>query len=227
MKLAFSTIGCPSYSWLDVYPMAKDLGFDGIEIRGVQGRAFAPSTPPFHPNRRERTRQQLERLGLEIPCFSSNIELWDDSRREDNLNEVMRYIELASDMGTPYVRVLLARDIRPVGMVDDDYVVDQLKQMGEIASVYGVTILIETTSEYADTARLARVLDAVGMDSVGALWDMHHPYRFQGEDPKTTVANLGHHLRYCQVKDSVVKDDRIEYRMMGEGDLPLYEMFDE
>jgi len=30
MKLAFSTLGCPSYAWTDVYPMAKDLGFDGI-----------------------------------------------------------------------------------------------------------------------------------------------------------------------------------------------------
>ena len=29
MKLAFSTLGCPSYSWTDIYPMAKDLGFDG------------------------------------------------------------------------------------------------------------------------------------------------------------------------------------------------------
>ena len=226
MKLAFSTIGCPSYSWLDIYPMAKDLGFDGIEIRGVQGRPFAPDTSPFHPNRRARTRAQLERLGLEIPCFSSNCELTDVDNREDVINEVMRYIELASDMGTPYVRLLLARDIRPVGFVDDGYIVDLLQQLGDIASIYDVTLLVETTSEYTDSARLARVLDAVGMDSVGALWDMHHPYRFHGESPKTTVENLGHHLKYCQVKDSVVKDGHIEYRMMGEGDLPLYEMFD-
>ena len=226
MKLAFSTIGCPSYSWLDVYPMAKDLGFDGIEVRGVQGRAFAPNTPPFHPNRRERTRQQLERVGLEIPCFSSNCELADKSMREDNINEVMRYIELASDMGTPYVRVLLARDIHPIGMVDDEYMVQLLKQLGEIASIYDVAVLIETTSEYADTARLRRVLDAVDMDSVGAVWDLHHPYRLMGEAPETTVKNLGRHLRYCQVKDSVVVDGHFQYRMMGEGDLPLYEMFD-
>ena len=38
MKLSFSTIGCPAYSWVDIYPMAKDLGFDGIEVRGVAGR---------------------------------------------------------------------------------------------------------------------------------------------------------------------------------------------
>ena len=226
MKLAFSTLGCPSYSWTDIYPMAKDLGFDGIEIRGIQGRAFAPNTAPFQLNRRERTRQQLERLGLEIPCFSSNCELADDSRREDNINEVTSYIELASDMGTPYVRLLLSRDIHPVGGVNDDYIIDLLQQLGDIASIYDVTLLVETTSEYADTARLASVLDQVGMDSVGALWDLHHPYRLNGEAPATSVANLGRHLRYCQVKDSIANGDHFEYRMMGEGDLPLYQMFD-
>ena len=215
MKLAFSTLGCPSYSWTDIYPMAKDLGFDGIEIRGIAGRTFAPNTAPFLSNRRDRTRAQLDRLGLA-----------DDSRREDNINEVTSYIELASDMGTPYVRLLLSRDIHPVGGVDDAYIVDLLQQLGDIADIYGVCLLVETTSEYADTTRLARVLDEVGMDSVGALWDLHHPYRLNGEAPEQSVANLGRHLRYCQVKDSVQVGEHFEYRMMGEGDLPLYQMFD-
>jgi fatty-acyl-CoA synthase len=35
MKLAFSTLGCPDFSWNDIYSMAKDLGFNGIEIRGL------------------------------------------------------------------------------------------------------------------------------------------------------------------------------------------------
>ena len=226
MKLAFSTLGCPSYSWTDIYPMAKDLGFDGIEVRGIQGRAFAPNTPPFRPGRRLHTYEQLQRLGLEIPCFSSNCELADDSRYGDNIREVTDYIELASDMGTPYVRVLLSRDVRPVGGVDDEYIVRLLKELGGIARIYDVTVLVETTSEYADTARLARVLDAVGMESVGALWDLHHPYRLNGEEPETSVANLGKHLKYCQVKDSIANGDHFEYRMMGEGDLPLTRMFD-
>ncbi len=226
MKLAFSTLGCPSYAWTDVYPIAKDLGFDGIEIRGIAGHAYAPGTAPFLPNRRARTRAQLERLGLEIPCFSSTCALADASRREENITEIMNYIELASDMGTPYVRVLLSSDINPTGVVNDDDIVDMLVQLGGYASVYDVTILVETIADYADTARLARVLDAVNMESVGALWDLHHPYRMFDEDPVTSVANLGRHLRYCQVKDSVRVGDHFEYRMMGDGDLPLHAMFD-
>ena len=35
MKLAFSTVGCPDFQWSEIYSMAKDLGFDGIEVRGL------------------------------------------------------------------------------------------------------------------------------------------------------------------------------------------------
>ena len=33
MKICFSTLACPDFSWADIYSMAKDFHFDGIEIR--------------------------------------------------------------------------------------------------------------------------------------------------------------------------------------------------
>ena len=47
MKIAFSTLGCPDFSWSDIYSMAKDLGFDGIEIRGLGNEIFAVKAQPF------------------------------------------------------------------------------------------------------------------------------------------------------------------------------------
>ena len=37
MKLAFSTIGCPSWSYDEVVSTASDLGYDGFEVRGIGG----------------------------------------------------------------------------------------------------------------------------------------------------------------------------------------------
>ena len=47
MKLAFSTLACPDFTWPDIYSMAKDIGFDGIEIRGLGKDIFAVKAPPF------------------------------------------------------------------------------------------------------------------------------------------------------------------------------------
>ena len=35
MKLSFSTLACPDFSWTEIYSMAKDFGLDGIEVRGL------------------------------------------------------------------------------------------------------------------------------------------------------------------------------------------------
>ena len=51
--------------------------------------------------------------------------------------------------------------------------------------------------------------------------------RYAGESARQTVENLGSYIKYVHVKDSIVKDGKCEYRMMGEGDLPILEMLDE
>ena len=55
---------------------------------------------------------------------------------------------------------------------------------------------------------------------------MHHPYRYMGESPAETVQNLGGYIRHVHVKDSKIVNGALEYRMMGDGDLPLHQMFD-
>ena len=47
MKFAFSTLGCPDFDWPDIYSMAKDFGFNGIEIRCLGDDIFAVKARPF------------------------------------------------------------------------------------------------------------------------------------------------------------------------------------
>ena len=67
MKIAFSTIGCPDFDWPDIYSMAKDLGFDGIEIRGLGKDIFAVQAQPFTESQLPETVKKLSKLRLEDP----------------------------------------------------------------------------------------------------------------------------------------------------------------
>ena len=223
MKIAFSTLGCPDFSWVDIYTMAKDFGFDGIEIRGLGHDIYAVTAPPFTPRQLPRTIKKLADLGLEISCLSSGCPLREKSRREENIEEITKYIELAKALGTPYIRLLADTDAPVTGEVDDDYVAALVRELGRIAEAAGVTLLCETNGVFADTARLARLLDKIDSPAVAALWDVHHPFRFFGESPETTVRNLGKRIKYLHVKDSVMENGRVKYRMMGEGDNPIRE----
>lgn len=124
-------------------------------------------------------------------------------------------------LGSSYIRIFADEDPAPAGdVIDQDYMAETLRTLGDIAARYGVTLLAETNGVYADTAVLRELLDAVNHPNVAALWDVHHPYRYLGEKPEETIANLGDYIRYVHVKDSIMENGKVEYKLMGEGDLP-------
>ncbi|MBR5252557.1 MAG: AMP-binding protein, partial [Clostridia bacterium] len=220
MKISFSTLGCPDFSWADIYTMAKDFGFNGIEMRGLGGDIFSVHASPFKPENLPATKAQLKRLKLEIACLSSGCALRFKERHDETIAELKEYIALAAALETPYIRVLGDLTAEPTTDFDDENVIEPMKILAPIAEEAGVTLLIETNGVYSDTARLADVLARIGSDNVAALWDFNHPYRFNGETPETTIRNLGAYIKHTHIKDSVMVDGKIEYRLVGEGDLP-------
>ena len=226
MKIAFSTIGCPEMSWVELSAMAKDLNYDGIEIRGLGQEIRAAKAKPFTAEELPNTLERLKTLGLELTCFSSGCCLKDASRRQEILDEGFEYINLAASAGVRYVRIL--GDVAPEVQdpVDDAVVARTLTSLADYAAFRQVTLLIETNGVYAQTSRLRSLLETVNHPAVAVLWDIHHPYRFFGESPLKTWTQIGRYVRYVHVKDSVVVDGKIRYRMLGHGDLPVFEALD-
>ncbi len=221
MKLSFSTLGCPDFSWADIYSIAKDFGFSGVELRGLGNDIFSVHAQPFKPENIGATVEHLRKIRLEIPCLSSGSSLSFADRADKTFDELLEYIVLARKLGTPYIRILGDDTAEPDDEVDDEVVLKGLKRLIPFAEKAGVTLLVETNGVYSHTDRLAALLAAAGSDSVGALWDMHHPYRFASESPEETVQNLGAFIKYTHIKDSVYKDGKVSYRIMGEGDMPF------
>ncbi len=225
MKISFSTLACPDFSWVDIYSMAKDLGFHGIEIRGIGEETNVVKTRPFSAEKVDRTIEKLRSLKLEIPCLSTGCCLKFADKREENIAEITAHADLAAKLNTPYIRILADLTPAPEGEVDDSFVAEVLKEVAAIAESRKVTLLVETNGVYSDTKRLRKLLDTVNSPAVGALWDMHHPYRYMGETGAETVENLGDYIKFIHVKDSQIIDGKLTYKLMGQGDMPLSEMF--
>ncbi|MBR4067308.1 MAG: hypothetical protein IKK08_01630 [Clostridia bacterium] len=106
MKLAFSTLGCPDFSWSDMYSMARDFGFDGIEMRGLGNDFFSVRAQSFRPDQLDKTIAKRKRMHLEIPCLSTGCVLKDAYKWNETREEIKEYIRLAEKLGTPYIRLL-------------------------------------------------------------------------------------------------------------------------
>ncbi|HOD93313.1 MAG TPA: AMP-binding protein [Clostridia bacterium] len=224
MKYAFSTISWTSFTWKEAIAMAKDLGFSGIEVRGLENNVYAVDARPFSSQQVLKTAEQLANLHLEVSCFSTTCNLNDIANQKENIRQLKAYIDLAAKMGTSYVRLLPDDSITLNNKSSDDAVISIISEILPYAEKKHVILLLETIGIYCDTDRLRKVLEHFASDNLAALWDIHHPYRFNNESPEKTVQNLGAYIKYVHMKDSVMIDGQVEYRLMGEGDLPIKDM---
>ena len=214
MKLGFSTIGCPQWDWAEILGTAKDMGIDGLEIRGVEDEIDPMKITIFDAEHLEKTRTQLAQAGIEIAMIASSVVLGDpmgSQEGEQQMVQAKNQIDFASQNGIPFVRVLLTLDPNPVP-ADLPAAKERYEQLCSYAADKNVRVLVESCGLLSDSAKLAAFIADACPDSNC------------GEKPKQTVANLGKEIRYVQVKDSVVDDNgEIEYRMMGLGDVPVYD----
>ena len=221
MKIGFSTLCCPNYDWKEIFSMATDLGFDGIEVRYIKEEE---ALSPFSIDKCDDTAVMLKKARIEIPCLSTGGCIKHDNWNETK-EEILKYMNIASKVGAKYIRILGDIHAAPEGEVDDDVIASRIKEIVPDAEKHDVILLVETNGVYADTNRLANLLNDIASDNVAALWDVHHPYRYFGESAEATLTNLGAYIKHVHVKDSFKEDDgKVTYKIIGEGDIPLDDM---
>ncbi|MDR0805126.1 MAG: AMP-binding protein, partial [Oscillospiraceae bacterium] len=228
LKISFSTLACPDLNWEQIIAAAKDFGYGGVELRGIGAELHSAKCKPFLPENINKTILSLAEKGIKIPCISSSACLSNAENADESYTEVIENIALANKLGVKYVRILGDLNPKPTPNFDDTAeanVIAALSKLLPIAAADDVTLLIETNGAYSDTARLKKLVQTIGADNLGVLWDIHHPYRYNGEDAETTLGNIGAYVKFVHVKDSVMVGGEPEYRLCGEGDLPLDKFF--
>ncbi len=227
MKLSFTTLACPSWDLDTIVKQAVIAGFDGVDFRGLQQQMHVYELPAFTSSL-ERTIRTFQEAQLELSCFSSSVHLFPHEKQEQNVREIQAYAELCQRFQTKYIRVF-GGDIEGTERSRAIEVTAQhLKVLADIASGYGVKLLLETHDDWTDCRDVRSILEAANHEAVAVLWDVHHPYRTIGENPEHTWDKLGRWIAYTHWKDSYLDESQKfghRYCLMGEGDLPLQSIY--
>ncbi|MFF5024889.1 sugar phosphate isomerase/epimerase family protein [Streptomyces collinus] len=221
MKLAFSTLGVPGLSVPDVLALATAHGYHGVELR-------AHPEEPVHPGlsaaERADTAALFKAAGVELLGLGGYTRVAAPGDDAPVLDELRRLLQLAHDLGAPFLRVFPGADPDLPVEESDAVAARRLGSAAEDAAALGVRILLETHDSHRTGADLIRVLGPVGHRQVGALWDVAHTW-LGGEQPQDSYAALAPHLGYVQVKDIASADDTSPLPL-GAGVLPLTECVD-
>ena len=188
LPIAFSTLGCPKWPWSRVLEQAAQLGYAGIELRGIEGEMDLTKRAEFTGSRVAQSLKDLAALDLRITDLgaSSRMHEAEPTVRAAQLDEGRRFIDLAHRLKSPYVRVF--GDKIPAGepkAVTVQRVIDGLRTLGEHAKGSGVGVIIESHGDFTDSPTLLELLKGAGMPTVALLWDAHHTFVSAKEDPRT------------------------------------------
>ena len=220
-RLGFSTLGCPKWPWAKVLEQASALGYQGIELRGLEGEMDLTKRPEFSALRIAETRRSLADRGLVVSDLGASAKMHerDPAKRATQLDEAHRFINLAHDLGVPWIRVF-----------PDEYLPDEshestqqrigetLAQLGTFANGSGVGVLMESHGALTDSPSIAAIIKAAGgAPNVGLVWDTHHTVVEGHEKPADTWAALGKWVHHTHIKDSVAQGDDRHYVLLGQG----------
>jgi len=227
IPIAFSTLGCPAWEWKKILDFASQHGFAAIELRGLEGKLDLPSLPTFAADRIEQTKKEISDCKLRIACVSSSAQMYvdDPAKRDQQLADARRFIDLAATLGAPYVRVFGGKAESDKSPAPNDEtkarVAAGLRELGEYAGPHKVTVIIESHDHFTASATLKDVLNAANSKYVGLLWDAHHTFATSNEDPEFTVHQLGKWIRHTHLKDSIGTGEDRKYVLTGRGNVPI------
>ena len=221
--IAFSTLGCPAWSWSTILRQADSLGFAAIELRGVAGEMDLTKVPELIGSRLAATKKDLVAIGVEISDLGASAAMHQTgAARATALDEGRRFIDLAQTMGVKYVRMF--GDQMPPGEAREAVfarVIEGFQQMAAHAKSAGVVVLMESHGDFTHSADIAAVRGGVGSEAFALLWDAHHTFVAGHEPPADTYAALGTWIRHTHLKDSTPQGADRRYVLTGTGEVPV------
>ena len=221
LPIGFSTLGCPSWGWTKILDFAQQNGFASVELRGLSGTMDLPSRPEFADGQIEQSKKEIAGRGLRISCVSSSANMHDTGpEHEKQLADARRFIDLASRLGAPYVRVFGNKLVGPQAAAVE-YIAGSLRELGAYAGPKDITVILEAHGDFTTSPVLKEILEKAASPHVALLWDAHNTFVEGKEDPEVTVRQLGKYIRHTHLKDARLANGQDSYVLTGRGDVPV------
>lgn len=221
-RIAFQTLACPDWSWTRILDEANRLGYDGIELRGIQGEMYLPKAEPFQPDRLDATIADLARRNLHIVCLDTSCLFHVPERYEGAIREGKDTIDLAVKLGTPYIRVFGDKIPSEIGEGQTvASVAAGLTELGRYAESRGIKVLLELHGDFVTYPLIKAVLAETHSPAVGLLWDIVNPME-KGESPEVTFRELAPYIHHVHIKDYRIEPDgSFKLCLIGDGLVPI------
>jgi sugar phosphate isomerase/epimerase len=224
MKIGFSSLSCPGWDLEAIVSNASAMGFDGVELRGLQGELHLPLIPQLAGDPAG-VRRLLREHNVELVCLGTSVTL--DSRRHARTVQqkatLSEFIELAANLGCPCVRLYVGEvQRRDNGRAALARIAEALISLVPVAVRFDVTILVENGGDFPGSEALWFLMDAVGHPAVRCCWNQCHAMTLR-ERPTISIPRLSGRIGMVHLCDAEFDDQGVmlDYKLPGEGNVEV------
>lgn len=224
MKIAFSTLGCPDWTFEKILSESKRLGYQGIEIRGIEGEMRPEKMGIFQPANEADTKARLKAHGLTMTDIGTSVAFHDPGRYDAAMDEGKQAILVCERMGIPAIRVF--GDKMPPEIPAEETLARIGKGFHELCAFaveHGVEVWFETHGDFKTIELMQQIIDRCSCPGFGILWDIGHSYLTYGRDASGFYEVVKPYVRHIHIKDHTSGEGH-PLCMVGKGDLPIQEI---
>lgn len=222
-RISFSTLACPDWSLAQMIEAARVYGYQGIELRALNGSVDLLEQAELRGDGLRESAQQLRDAGVEVPCVGTGMCLhWPAARRQQEIETALRYVEMAQALGSRALRVF--GDRIQAGATREEterWIAEGLVELQQRTAGTGVRVLLETHGDFASCEQL-RFLEG----RCGLIWDPANAFAQEGEAPEI-APEMESEIEHVHVKDVVRSGGRCVHVLPGRGEFPLATMLGE
>jgi sugar phosphate isomerase/epimerase len=227
MKVSFSTLACPTWTLSQVIEMAVSAGYDGVELRFLEGEDSLWKLAAFQGSALAAAKRMITDSGLFVTCVGTSCRFHspDRSERARWIEEGKRMAELAAALDSPGIRVFGDR-IQPGADRDStrNWIAGGIRCLANQTEGSGVEVWIETHGDFASSTDTMRIVEQTGCPTVGVVWDPANCFTDGKEDPRDVAPFFGSALRHVHLRDLNSHKGVWESVPTGSGNFPLREI---
>jgi len=228
--LAFSTLGCPDWSFQQIVDFAVANAYTGLEIRGIKRQMDLTKCDEFSsPERIKSTLSLMKEKGLKFINLgaSANMHFHEGPEKEKSMTEAKSFIDLAQKINCPFVRVFpnkFPKDRERDQTINT--VAENLLSLGDYAKSRNVTVLLETHGDFSGSDDILKVMKIASHPNVALVWDIANMWTITKESPSVVYKKLKKYIRHTHLKDARLNGDKLEYTLLSQGVVPIFEAID-
>ncbi len=227
--LAFSTLGCPDWTFRQIVDFAAEHHFRGIEVRGILKQLDLPKCPEFTKQNIASTLRMMSDKDLKFVDLGAgaNLHFPESPERRKNMDEAKRFIDLAHELKCPNVRVFPNNFLKERSKEETmDLIAKGLLELGNYAKGSDVNVLLETHGDLIVIDDVEKVMKAAEHKNVGLVWDVTNMWIKTKESPELAHQKLKKYIRHTHIKNAKLVDGNIVYTRLAEGEVPIFEAID-